>query len=199
MEKEVVRNKQLTEQKLLKAVHELVEEDGFENIGVNALAARAGVSKMLIYRYFGSLDGLISSYISQHDYWINFNEDMPESQCLGDFIKKMFRKQIAVLRENYALRRLYRWELSTDNALVHELRQKREKKGYGLVEAVSCLSRHPRQEIAVIATLISTSVSYLALLEENCPVYNGIHIQEESGWEQLSEGIDLLVDLWLSK
>lgn len=66
MEKEIVRtskNRELTELALLKAVDDLIEEDGFENLGINAVAAKAGLSKMLIYRYFESLEGLIVAYI----------------------------------------------------------------------------------------------------------------------------------------
>ena len=91
MEKEISRNRQTTEQVLLDAVRELVEESGFENVGVNAVATRAGVSKMLIYRYFGSLDGLIAAYIRQHDFWINFDEELPDRQHVGEFVKRMFR------------------------------------------------------------------------------------------------------------
>jgi AcrR family transcriptional regulator len=36
---------------LIKAVDELIEENGFEGLGINAVAAKAGVSKMLIYPY----------------------------------------------------------------------------------------------------------------------------------------------------
>ena len=60
MEKEVIKNRQTTEMNLIKAVDELIEENGFEGLGINAVAAKAGVSKMLIYRYFNSLDGLIA-------------------------------------------------------------------------------------------------------------------------------------------
>ena len=70
MEKEHVKNRQATEQLLLEAVNRLVEQDGFEGLGINAVAAQAGVSKMLIYRYFGSLNGLIAAYIRQYDFWI---------------------------------------------------------------------------------------------------------------------------------
>ena len=58
MERELLRNRKATEQRLLSAIQELIEESGFEKLGINAVASKAGVSKMLIYRYFGSLDGL---------------------------------------------------------------------------------------------------------------------------------------------
>lgn len=197
---EFVRNKEQTKQGLLDAVDSLVEESGYEALGINAIAAKAGVSKMLIYRYFGSLEGLIAAYIQQYDYWINFNETLPaDREGLGSFIKGMFHRQITFLRENYTLRRLYRWELSHENSLVEKLRQRREEKGIWLVEAVSRLSGHPRKEVAAIASVMTAAISYLALLEENCLVYNGISIQEEAGWKQIEEGIDLMVDLWLDK
>ena len=171
MEKEITKNRQATEMTLITAVNDIIEESGFEGLGINAVAAKAKVSKMLIYRYFNSLDGLIAAYIQQNDYWINFDEELPDQAHLATFIKQIFKRQIMWLRENYTLKRLYRWELTTDNKFVKELRNKREEKG----------------------------ISYLALLEENCPVYNGLKIQQESGWEELEEGINLLVDLWLQK
>lgn len=199
MEKEITKNRQATELTLIKAVNDIIEESGFEGLGINAVAAKAGVSKMLIYRYFNSLDGLIAAYIQQNDYWINFDEQLPDKEHVSVFIKQIFKNQIKQLREHYTLKRLYRWELITDNKIVRELRDTREEKGIWLVEAVSKLTKHPQRETAAVASIVTAAISYLALLEESCPVYNGLKIQEESGWEQLEEGINLLVDLWLQK
>lgn len=199
MEKEITKNRHATEQTLIKAVNDIIEENGFEGLGINAIAAKAKVSKMLIYRYFGSLDGLIVAYIQQNDYWINFNEQLPDKEHIGEFIKQVYKRQIVELRKSYTMKRLYRWELSTDNKIVRELREKREHKGIMLVEAIGKLTQHPQRETAAIASIVSAAISYLALLEENCPIYNGFKLQEESGWKQLEEGINILVDLWLQK
>lgn len=184
---------------LIKAVDELIEENGFEGLGINAVAAKAGVSKMLIYRYFNSLDGLIAAYIQQHDYWINFDEQLPDEEHIGEFIKEIFKRQIAMLRQSYTLRRLYRWELTSNNTFIKELREKREAKGVWLVDAVSKLSKHPQKETAAMASILTAAISYLSLLEENCPVFNGINIQTEDGWKELEEGINILIDIWLEK
>ena len=40
----------------------VLEQDGFEKMGVNLVARRAGIDKVLIYRYFGSFDGLLSAF-----------------------------------------------------------------------------------------------------------------------------------------
>lgn len=199
MEKEVIKNRQTTEMNLIKAVDELIEENGFEGLGINAIATKAGVSKMLIYRYFNSLDGLIAAYIQQHDYWINFDEQLPDEEHIGEFIKEIFKRQIAMLRQSYTLRRLYRWELTSNNTFIKELREKREAKGVWLVDAVSKLSKHPQKETAAMASILTAAISYLSLLEENCPVFNGINIQTEDGWKELEEGINILIDIWLEK
>lgn len=199
MEKEVIKNRQTTEMNLIKAVDELIEENGFEGLGINAVAAKAGVSKMLIYLYFNSLDGLIAAYIQQHDYWINFDEQLPDEEHIGEFIKEIFKRQIAMLRQSYTLRRLYRWELTSNNIFIKELREKREAKGVWLVDAVSKLSKHPQKETAAMASILTAAISYLSLLEENCPVFNGINIQTEDGWKELEEGINILIDIWLEK
>ena len=199
MDKEVIKNRQTTEMNLIKAVDELIEENGFEGLGINAVAAKAGVSKMLIYRYFNSLDGLIAAYIQQHDYWINFDEQLPDEEHIGEFIKEIFKRQIAMLRQSYTLRRLYRWELTSNNTFIKELREKREAKGIWLVDAVSKLSKHPQKETAAMASILTAAISYLSLLEENCPFFNGINIQTEDGWKELEEGINILIDIWLEK
>lgn len=198
MEKEATKNRRSTEQALLQAVGELIEEYGFEKLGVNAIAAKAGVSKMLIYRYFESLDGLVAAYLSQQDFWINFRQEGPEKEELGSFIKSLFRKQINALRESYVLRRIYRWELSAGHKAIAEVRRQREESGIRIIQTISRLAGHPVGEVAGVATLLSAAISYLALLEDNCACYNGIRLQEDAGWQQIEKGMDTLVDLWVT-
>ena len=199
MEKEAVKSRSATEQKLVDAVHQLVEERGFEGLGINAVAASAGVSKMLIYRYFGSLDGLIAAYIAQYDFWLNFDLKLLKEEDLGDFIKRILTRQIQLMRDNYVLRRLYRWELTAENAMVKELRQRREEKGIQMVALLSQLLNRPLSEVAFLATLLNSSISYLVLFGENCSIYNGTKIGEDAGWRQIEKGISDLIDLWLLK
>lgn len=194
-----MKDRDLTEKKILDAVGNIIIHEGFENIGVNSVAQKAGVSKMLIYRYFGSLDELITKYILQKDYWINITVDPVKSSNLSRSIKQLFRQQIAQLREDTTLKRLYRWELSAKNASTNRLREKREKNGCQLIKIVSELTHSSEKEVAALATILSASISYLALSEELNPTYNGINLQSEKGWEQIAEGMDLIIDLWLKQ
>lgn len=188
------RNREATEKRLLDTIGEMIAENGFEKIGINAVTTQSGVSKILIYRYFHSVEGLIAAYIQQHDFWINFPLDIPSREQLPAYLKKTFQEQIEQLRNNPTLKRLYRWELSCNNEMIIKLREQREKVGISLIEKISELTGYPQKEIAAIATILNTSLTYLVMLEEFCPIYNGIAINENSGWEQIKAGIDTLID-----
>ncbi|GAA6357146.1 TetR/AcrR family transcriptional regulator [Parabacteroides distasonis] len=188
------RNRNATEKKLLDTIGQIITEAGFEKVGINAIASLSGVSKILIYRYFGSVEGLMTAYIRQHDFWINFPLEIPARELLPAFLKETFRKEIERLRDNPILKRLYRWELSSNNEMIIKLREQREKIGLNLVEQVSRLSGYPQKEIAAMAAIISSSITYLVMLEEHCSVYNGIEINTSTGWEQIYEGIEILIN-----
>ena len=193
----VLKDRETTEKRILDAVGYIILEEGFEKIGVNAVAQRAAVSKMLIYRYFGGVEELIARYIFQKDYWINISIESDKIQDVNKFLKTIFRKQILLLREDIIIKRLYLWELSINNSMINEIRAKRESNGCQLVDIISKLTKSTSKEVASLASIISASISYMALLEELNPIYNGIDLQSNAGWEQIAEGIDLIVDLWL--
>jgi len=188
------RDRETTEKRLLDTIGRMINENGFEKIGINAVAAQSGVSKILIYRYFGSVEGLMATYIRQHDFWINLPQELPDCSELPAFLKKMFRSQIEQLRSNPTLKRLYRWELSSDNEIIVKLREQRESAGMQRIEKISELTGYPLKELEVMASLLTASITYLVMLEEFCPVYNGISLNNDTGWEQIIQGIENLID-----
>lgn len=192
--KSVERDREATEKRLIDTIGQMVAEQGFEKIGINAVAAQSGVSKILIYRYFGSVEGLMAAYIRKYDFWLNFPLEIPSKEDLPEFVKAMFKSQIEQLRSNPTLRMLHRWELSCNNEIVAKLRQQREQTGYRIVEMASQLMGYPKEEMAVIASVVTASITYLVMLGEFCPVYNGIAISEDAGWEQMISGIEVMVD-----
>ncbi|WP_449021686.1 TetR/AcrR family transcriptional regulator [Prevotella jejuni] len=192
-----MKSREQTESKILEAVASIVESDGFEKLGINTIALKANVSKMLIYRYFGGLEELVARFIMQKDYWANTDTLILNPHSVGDSIKSMFRNQIEQLRNDVTLRRLCRWELSCHNASIDRLRDKREENGCNLIKVVSRLTGCPNSEVASLASILSASISYLTLIEDQCPTYNGIALHTDKGWEQIAQGVDMIVDLWI--
>jgi len=189
------KNRSQTEQRLISSVEELVRDQGFEKLGVRMVADKAGVDKNLIYRYFGSLDGLIYACLKKHDFWSNFPLEIPEKGDLKSYIKELFRKQVTDLRNNDILKRLLRWELSNVNEFVSELRKQREENGLKRIKMISSIVNISFEELAAISSIISGGITYLVILEGNCQYYNGIDIQSDEGWGKLLKGIDNMIDL----
>lgn len=192
-----MKNRELTEKKIIDAVERIIENQGFEKLGINAVASEAGVSKMLIYRYFGGLYELLAHYLMQKDYWANTDTTILEQANVGESIKNMFRKQIKQMRNDIMLKRLCRWELTADNDNIRTLQDRRERNGRDLIQMVARLTGCSNAEVASLATILSASISYLVLMEEQTSTYNGIDLQSEEGWKQIMDGIGLMIDLWL--
>ncbi len=102
------RDREATEKRLLDTIGQMIAENGFEKIGINAVSAQSGVSKILIYRYFNSIDGLIAAYIRKHDFWLNSSLEFSDATQVLPAVKKMFREHIEQLRTDPVLRKLYR-------------------------------------------------------------------------------------------
>ncbi|MCD8184152.1 MAG: TetR/AcrR family transcriptional regulator [Bacteroides sp.] len=189
------RNREATEKRLLNTLGTMIKESGFEKIGLNAIASRAGVSKILIYRYFGSVEGLIAAYIQKYDFLLNsLSNEFPSREELPAFIKNIFYGQIEDLRKNIISKRLYRWELSSDNEFILKIREQREKTGMDIIRKVCEITGYPQEQVASIASILSASVTYLAMLGEVCPVYNGIALNKDAGWKQVYQGIEKIID-----
>lgn len=191
------RDREQSEEKLINAIGELIEEVGFEGLGINQVAKHAGFSKNLIYRYFESLDGLIYAYMKKHDFWVNANVELPDVSNLKDYLKGFFRRQIVEFRGDINQKRLRRWELLSDKDIIVEIRAQREKNGVTFVEIISRFAKIDKKQIQAISALINAGLTYLAMFEDNCQMYNGIDIQSDEGWNQIAEGIDLLIDIMI--
>jgi len=195
------KNRKATEKKILDTLREMAAENGFEKIKINTLAARSGVSKVLIYRYFGSIKGVIAAYLQQYDFWVNFPqiEVVQGNENITSFLKKIFQLQIAQMRNDEILKKLCRWELSTNNEMLEKIREQRETTGLRLIHLVQQLTQHPQKEIAAIATILVSAIRYLVMFQDFCPKFNDIQLNTEEGWAQINDGINLLIDLYINK
>jgi AcrR family transcriptional regulator len=52
-------------QQLLEAAGELVAERGFHAVSIEAVAARAGITRPIVYHHFGDLQGLLTAFVER--------------------------------------------------------------------------------------------------------------------------------------
>jgi len=63
------RDRAATKQRLIDAVGSVLDRDGVLALGINSIAKKANVDKVLIYRYFSDLDGLFIAYAAKTRLW----------------------------------------------------------------------------------------------------------------------------------
>ena len=101
------------EKRLLIAVSQIIENEGFSKIGVNKIAKQAKCDKVLIYRYFGGLEGLLAAWAKDNDFYTlayqAYSERVTKAESSEDIIKltqTVLLKQLNFLRTNKLMQEL---------------------------------------------------------------------------------------------
>lgn len=90
----MVKHSEIAQKQILEAVDYLFYQEGARAVGVDAVAKRAGVHKMTLYRQFNSKDTLLLEYLARMEqvFWGHFEASVdkhpknPRSQLLQFFI-----------------------------------------------------------------------------------------------------------------
>ncbi len=194
------RDKETTKTKLIDAVGEILREHGFQGIGINAIAKKAGVDKVLIYRYFENLDGLLKEYVAQEDYFTNLQINIgeaPDIRTLNDALevgKKVFGGQIRQALGNIEEQEILLWELSHKNHVTETLAQAREKQGTELMWKMSEAVDFTKLDLPAMAAVITGGINYLVLRSRTVDVYNGVDLASKKGWERIEKSIAAMLD-----
>jgi len=203
------KDRQNTEHRLLQAVGEIVLEKGFSALGVNAVAQRAGVSKMLIYRYFGSFEELLQAWALQHNFWAEIADgiiqrieaveaDKPEQQSResGKLLSELFSQQADSLQSSLLHREVLRWILMEENEVTRQVLQRVEEIGVAISQTMRNKIDSSRDIEAAISLLIG-GIYYLSLMSDRADVFNGIDLQSAEGWERIKGSVDMIIELLL--
>lgn len=189
------RDRAETEQKLIAATGEVLASEGFRRIGVNAVAKKAGVDKVLIYRYFGNLDGLVEAYAAQGDFWPTMKELLgPDREGflklpLADKVTLIFDRMIDGIRNRPLTLEILAWEMIERNQLTAHLELIREDLGRELTVLIKDEELKDPAYFQVMTAMISGAINYLASRSRNIRIYNGLELKEDHAWERIKRGI----------
>ena len=192
------RDREKTEAAILDAVGRLILRDGLSGVGINAVAREAGADKVLIYRYFGDLDGLYSAYAESGDFWWTV-EDMLAAAggatTLGEALKAGLRHHAAEMRKRPVTLAVIAAEPANRNALVIALEEVRERRSLDLMKEIATHYGMPEgADIAALTGLLAAAIDYLLARARTIRVYGGVEIKTEQNWERLFATIDAMID-----
>lgn len=159
----------LTEQRILDAVEQLLLQQGFPVVGVNAIARTAGCDKVLIYRYFDGFDGLLQRFADEHDLWWSVDEIITENMdeisqmTLSQFLDLLLKRHIKALQARPLTQEIMAWELSASNPLTQALHKTRSEQGMLLVKKVRLHFNQPGIDIGGILGIFGSAINHLII------------------------------------
>ncbi len=188
------RNRQMTMERILRAMGEVMAERGTEKAGINAVADRAGVNKVLIYRYFGGWNGLLEAYVHRGFFLSMFNEKfldaVPDNLAPEARSKAWSEYTIQFMREfrtRKSSQELIRWEMSNgETELARRLADFRDQ---SYKTMVTKLAPYADFDPLAITSLMVAAVTNIVLTSTQRDHIGDIDLRSDAGWERLETAI----------
>jgi AcrR family transcriptional regulator len=187
------RHREGTEASLLEAVGTLLAAG--ETPGVNAVAKVAKVDKVLVYRYFGDLDGLLTAYADSALFWPSVDELAHDREALLalDFADRyclLLQRYARALRARPATLSILAAETMQRSALHAPIEQARETFGAAMFE----LARDAPEgfDLAAVTSVLTSAIHYLLLRARHISLFSGIAIRTDEGFDRIERAIERL-------
>lgn len=206
------RDREATKALLVEAVGRVLARQGFRAVKVNVVAREAGVDKVLIYRYFGGLPGLVTAFAHSGDFW-------PDSRELagGDeqaFMALPFVERLVVVTRNYLrglrsrplTQEVLAWRFMEQNELTEALDSVRQSVGMRILTllqsnagaapdvlntpSLSVLLQNnaeavPSLDIQALYAILGSVINHLGVRGRTEKNFAGLHLDDEKAWERL--------------
>jgi len=193
------RDREQTAAALVAAVGQVLARDGFKGLGVNAVARAAGVDKVLIYRYFGDLDGLVRAYAEQGDFWPSMEELTGDEAVFETLdapakLAEVFRNLALGLRRRPETLEILAWEMVERNELTAILEERREQQGLALLQRYGkeMADAFGDADMQAVTTLFAAATNYLAARARLITTFNGLQIREDRAWDALVDAMEAM-------
>ena len=171
----MTRSRQLTEQRILDAVATILLEQGYPEVGINAIARQAGCDKVLIYRYFGGFDELLLEFAQSTRLWWEVDEIITESatDCvdipLPDYLQLLLIRYVEALESRPLALEIMAWEMSAQNNLTQHLSRIRSERGMQLVKQIRTYYNQPNIDIGGVLGVFGAAINYLVIRTRRQP------------------------------
>lgn len=188
-----------TEAELILAVGRLLRSGGVRALGVNSLAAEAGVDKALIYRYFGDLAGLVAAYAASAEFWPTVDEMLGRGRQLARdpdrprAVAKILVNYARALQKRPLTVELLGWELSQHGKIVAAMQSVREETAREVFRELEAGGFPEAPGVAELGALLSAAMNYLVLRARHLAVFAGLPIRTSADWRRIEQTIELAV------
>lgn len=194
MEKDekVRRNRAKTTQRIVEALEEVIAERGLEGVGVNRVAEKANVSKVLIYRYFGGMEGLLEYYVKMGKLFPVFTPavlDQIRPLHESDVARIWYRQVIQTyryFRTFKAAREILKASVIENDTIAETTARAQDEEMTRLVEQLSFVKGADTQAISAV---VLGAMTYLTIMAQNDRTMISIDLRSEEGWKRIENAV----------
>jgi AcrR family transcriptional regulator len=186
--------------RLIGAVGEILKEEGYQGLGLNKIALRAGVSKPMVYEYFGNLNGLLKAYIGRKDSWLAYFESLelpekPTTEELKRCFIKMLHDQFRYFHGDREMQKLVLWQISEFNPLMRATCEGREQEGVRLLELADAHFRNSGVSLKAVMGMLVGGIYYNVLHDSaGLGTMAGIDIKNEKEFDLVLKTIAQIIE-----
>jgi AcrR family transcriptional regulator len=183
-----------TRQLIADAAVRLLAERGFPGLGINTLAAAAGVDKQLIYYHFGGLEGVVRHLGGRLEQWLGAPLQPREGEPYADAVQRLMLAYAHALRANALVQRLLAWELVEPTEALKELETTRSAAMYGWMQALRAAAQPAPAGVdaPAVNALLLAAVHYLALRAPSLGSFAGVDISTPEGAARIDAALQLI-------
>jgi AcrR family transcriptional regulator len=187
------RNRLDTTQRIVDALEQVLTEKGLDGVGVNAVAEKAGVSKVLIYRYFGGIEGLLDYYVHMGRLFPHYTPNLmdqiyPPHQ--GEIARRWSNQSLQLFRQfraSKAAREVLKATVKEHDTLSDAASKAHDEE---LVKLVSQFSLVEGVDSEATSAIVLGALSYLTLLAQNNRPMIGLDLRNESAWSRIEGAVE---------
>ncbi|KAA9357096.1 TetR/AcrR family transcriptional regulator [Larkinella humicola] len=192
------RSRTQTMARILQAVGEVISERGVNRVGINAVAERAGVNKVLIYRYFGGWEGLMERFLHEGHFLTDYNQQFLEKHPETDpSVKKQYRINylVGLLRElkvRMPAQEMLKWEISNPGSYLSQ--QLAMARNESFQKVLDQFFTNDKEDQSAVTAILVSGITMLLLIAPNQNQFMTLDLQSDEGWKRIEHAIHRICD-----
>jgi AcrR family transcriptional regulator len=195
------RDREATRARILAAAEQLLTRQGVGAVRINAVAATAGVDKVLIYRYFGGRAQLMRALARERRLWPDADSLRSADEADASLSRELTAMLLDAARELRAsplARRAVVWSLSENDELAREIAAARAEHARAIVAALRERHRLPAfVDLDAIVALLAAAMTHLALHASPGTSAGALEPRRDDDWRRLERALTNIVSALL--
>lgn len=189
------RDSAATRHRIAEAAVRLLADKGFPGLGVNSLAAAAGVDKQLIYYHFGGLEGVVRDLGTRLQDWLGEPLQPLAGESYAAAMQRMLLGYARALRQDTLVLRLLAWELVQPGASLEQLEATRNEALFGWAQGLRNAAGAPPAGVdtPAVNALLMAGLQHLALRAQSAGSFAGVDLGTPEGAARIDAALQWML------